>query len=303
MTSKKQGHEKAMNAKGLIIITAIVLIALVALVSSAPLALAADAELTIEPSVNITPGTPIHINGTGFNSSEPVTITASVTCYKPVSDGRCECTMQDFDLPANVSLKLSVRRVTDNVSIYIKKGFWWKISPGLTSFFTFDYNPTTSTSNVSSGKILPSLAGTYSIDVIGDAVPGEKNCTMVTSAKLEVEADADGNFSLIFDTHGIPLCEFTLNATGDASGKSDEAPMNLFQLGDPSMDGQINAYDCVCIARYWALVDGYDNNTIAPSAAAGIAYPCNTVTMEDARYLAQYLIQLQSSIPHSDCIP
>jgi hypothetical protein len=294
MKSKKKGRGTSMKVKEMII-TAIVL---VAFVSSAPLALAA--ELTIKPSVNVVPGTPITINGTGFNSSETVTISATVTCYKPVSDGRCECTMHDFDLPANISLKLSVRRVTDNVSIYIKKGFWWKISPGLTSFFTFEYtgNPVY-TSNVGSGKILPALAGTYSIDVIGDAVPGEENCTMVTSAELEVDADAAGNFSLTFDTHGIPLCNFTLNAT-DESGNSAEATMNLFQLGDPSMDGQINAYDCCCIARYWAGITGYDDNTIAPSAAAGLAPDCDLVTLEDARCLAEHLIGMYG-IPCDGC--
>ena len=298
MAAKKREHGTPMNAKKRMIIFVLIV---AVFVSAAPLALAA--EITIEPSVNVTPGIPINITGTGFNSSETVTINATVTCYKPVADGRCECTMKDFYLPANLTIKLSVRKVTDNVSIYIKYGFWWEISPGLTSFFQFDYEPGTETSHVTSKKIPKSLEDTYSIDVIGNAVSGEKNCTMVTTGLLDVVADPDGNFSLTFDTQGIPLCEFTINATGKASGESDEAKMNLLLLGDASMDGIINAYDCVCIARYWGTITGYDDNTVAASAAAGIAPPCDKVDLNDARYLARYLILLESKFPHTTCGP
>lgn len=295
MKSKKKGHKKAMKAKEMIA-TAIVL---VAFVSSAPLALAA-AELTIEPWDDITPGTPVTITGTGFGSNETVIIRTTVTCWKPVSDGYCECTMSEFEIPANTSFELSVWKVEDNVTLYIKKLKWWEINPGLTSFFTFQYTGDPYfISNVSSGKILPAFAGIYSIDVIGDAADGEENCTMRTSAELDVLADANGNFSLDVNTQGIPICNFTINATGRTSGNSDEAPLNLFVLGDPSKDGQVSAYDCVCIARYWGCIGGYDNNTVCCSAAAGIAAPCDTVTLEDARHLARYLIGLETSM--SDC--
>jgi hypothetical protein len=298
MTSKKQGHGKAMIAKEMIV-TAIVLIALVAFVSSAPLALAA--ELTIEPWDDITPGTPVTITGTGFDSNETVTIRTAVTCWKPVSDGYCECTMSEFEIPANTSFKLSVWKVEDNVTLYIKKLIWVEINPGLTSFFTFEYDPATYTSNVShSGKILPLFAGIYSIDVIGDAKDDEENCTMSTTAELEVPADADGNFSLDVNTQGIPICNFTINATGQTSKESDEKPLNLFVLGDPSKDGQVSAYDCVAIARYWAGITGYDNSTICYSAAAGLAPDCNLVTLDDARCLAEHLIGMHG-IPCSGC--
>ena len=297
MTSEKQGHEKTMKAKEMII-TAIVL---VALVSSAPLALAA-AELTIEPWDDITPGVLVNITGTGFNSDENVTIRTTVTCWKPVSDGYCECTMSEFEIPANTSFKLSVWKVDDNVTLYIKKLKWWEINPGLTSFFSFTYTKDPHfTSNVSSGKILPLFAGIYSIDVIGDAKDGEENCTMRTTAELDVRADADGNFSLEVNTQGIPICNFTINATGKTSKESDEKPLNLFVPGDPSKDGQVSAYDCVAIARYWAGISGYDNSTLCYSAAAGITQPCNAVTLVDAQYLARYLIGLEDNMPDTIC--
>lgn len=296
MTSKKRGHKKAMNAKGGII-TAIVL---VAFMSSAPLALAA--ELTIEPN-DITPGPNVFvtINGTGFEPDGSVTVRTIVTCYKPVSDGKCQCTMNDFEIPANTSFKLSVRKVEDNVTMYIKWLKWWEVNPDTTSFFTFIYTGDPSfTSNVSSGKIPPFLAGTYSIDVVGDAVGNEENCTMTTSAELEVDTDANGNFTLDINTQGIPICNFTITATDGVNSSSDY--LNLFILGDASKDGQRNAYDCVAIARYWGGVPGYDNNTIAPGAAAGLAPDCTLVTLEDARCLAEHLIGMHG-IPCAGCIP
>jgi hypothetical protein len=296
MISKGQGRGTAVHVKGIIISALLILFVLIC---TAPLTLAA--ELTIEPWDNITPGTPITINGTGFMPNEYVTIRTTVTCWKPVSDGYCECTMREFEIPANTSFKLSVWKVEDNVTLYIKKLIWVEISPDLTSFFRFDYDAFTKTSNVTSGKILPVFAGIYSIDVIGKAVGGEKNCTMRTSAELDVRADAGGNFTLNVNTQGIPICDFIINATGKTSGSSDEAPLNLFSVGDASKDGQLNAYDCVAIARYWAGVAGYDNATICFSAAAPIAPPCDEVTLGDAQYLAKYLIGLVEVFPHPSC--
>lgn len=286
--------EKGAGMKQMII-TAIIL---VAFVGTTPLALAAT--LTIEPD-GIIPGIPVNVTGTGFDSGEKVTVITTVTCWKPVVDDKCECTMQEFEIPENATFKLTVREVEDNVTLYLKRlGIWWTVNPDTTSFFLFEYNP--NTSNVTCGKIPALFAGIYSIDVIGDAVDGAKNCTMITTAKLEVTADGDGNFTMEgVNTQGIPICNFTINATGQDSGASAEAPLNISLLGDASKDGQINAYDCCCIARYWAGISGYDNSTIAYSAADGLAPPCDQVTLDDARCLARYLVGLESSIPCSGC--
>lgn len=203
--------------------------------------------------------------------------------------------MQNFEIPGGTRFKLSVRKVEDNVTLYIKKVIWWTIDPGTTSFFQFEYTPATNTSNVTSGKVPAALAGIYSIDVIGDAVAGEVNCTMITTVELEVKADANGNFSMEdVNTQGVPICNFTIKATDKISGESAEAPLNLFLEGDASKDGQANAYDCCCIARYWAEIPGYDNSTVCFSAAD--INDDGIVDLNDARHLARYLIGLEGSI-------
>ena len=288
---KGRGSGTVMRMKQ-IAIALIILVAFVAPASTTP-------ALTVEPP-DATVGNPVTITGTGFNASENVTLKTIVTCWKPVVGGKCECCLKDIEIRKGVRFTLSVQKVTDNVTIYIKKGILptWTITPGFPGF-TFSYTPHTST--VSSVKV--PIGGKYRIDILGDAVAGEENCTMTTTTVMELTANASGNFTLVdIDTTGIPICNFTINATGETSG-SAEAQLNLSLLGDPSKDGQRNAYDCACIARYWAGISGYDNSTICYNAAAGLAPPCDQVTLEDARYLAEWLIGLQDSIPHDDCSP
>jgi hypothetical protein len=251
---------------------------------------AAPAEIKIEPSANITSGDLVYINGTGFSPGGTVKLNATVTCYKPVVESECQCTMENFYLPPDVRFKLQVREVTGNVTLYIKKGFWWEITPGLTSFFQFVYVPNTST--VTSGAVPDWLQGIYSIDVMGDAVPNETNCTMITSAFLEVPVDGNGNFSYLYNTNGIPICNVTIIGD-DGTGNSASAPLYIFLKGDASKDGQINSYDCVCIARYVAGIPGYDENTLSLSAAdvTDLTDPPD-VNINDAKYLAEFLVGL-----------
>jgi len=269
------------------VLLALVLVA--ALISTMPLTSAVPL-LEITPE-NATIGEDITVTGSGFGANAEVNISTTVTCYKPVVEGKCECTMTDFELPVETDFKLSVRRVTDNVSIHVKVLLLWlTIDPGNPLGFIFSYNGSTQTSYVSRNNVPP---GEYSIDVIGDAVPPDKQCTMITSASMMVQADGAGNFSESLSTRGIPLCNFIINASSTAG--SDETPLHLFRLGDVSMDGQVNAYDCCCIARYLAHFDGYDNNTICYSAAD---VNCDsTVEWWDAKVLAESLIGLRSPIP------
>ena len=275
----------------------VTLMALCCIVGSvAPVLGASLTALNADGNNNITPGDLIDITGTGYDNNSKVTVSSTVNCWKPIVDGKCQCTMEDFVIPANTSFDLSVRRVLDNVTLVIKWGIWWTVKPGTTSFFLFDYNPSTSTSKVSSKKIPPALAGTYSIDVLGRAVPNETNCTMITTAKIDVYTDATGNFSLEnVNTQGIPICNFTISATDGTNSAS--TPLNVFQLGDASKDGQVNAYDCAAIARYWAGIPGYDDSSISKEAAEGLAGNCSKVELEDARCLARYLIGWEDSIP------
>ena len=200
--------------------------------------------------------------------------------------GKCECTMNEFEIPETTDFKLSVREVTDNVTIYVKVLFTWlTITPANLFGFNFDYDPATNTSNVSRNSV---PKGTYSIDVIGNAV-GEGNCTMITSAVMRIQANETGGFTRVIKTEGIPICNFTINAS--SSNGSAEVPLNLFLEGDASKDGRRNAYDCSCIARYWAGISGYDNGTICFDAAD--VDELNGVELLDAQLLAECLIGLR----------
>lgn len=266
-------------------------IAIVALILVAFVAPSSAATLTVTPS-SATVGDEITIEGTGFNATDMVTLKTTATCWKPVVGGKCECCMESFIIPENedVSFLLSVREVEDNVTIYVKKFIWWTIHPDNPLGFHFTYNATTHTSNVSRAGV---PAGTYTIDVIGNAVSGSVNCTMTTTVKKKLPVNSTGGFNETFDTQGIPICNLTINAT-DESGNSTENTLGLFLEGDASKDGQVNVYDCVCIARYAIKIPGYDDTTVCKNAAD--IDDDGDVDLEDARLLARYLIGLETSI-------
>lgn len=291
MKKKGRGRRRgtAMRMKQIVIV-ALILVAFVAPASAA--------ELTVDPP-SATVGDEVTIEGTGFTANETVTLKTTATCGKPAISGICECCINNFKIPdENVSFWLSVSPVKNNVTIHVKKYLiWWTIDHDMLGFH-FTYNPATSTSTVSRMKPIP--AGTYTIDVMGDAVDGAENCSMTTTVEKELKVEADGNFSETFDTTGIPISNLTINAT-DESGVSDEATLGLFLLGDASKSGQVNVYDCVCIARYALDLSGYDDTTVCWKAA-DVAPPrgnSNNVTLADARCLARYLVGLESSIPCS----
>jgi hypothetical protein len=260
-----------------------------ALICTASLALAVPT-ITVTSS-NLTVGDRVTLNGTGFGPNENITLTTTVTCWKPVVDGQCECDMEDFEILPGVRFDLTVREVKGHVLIYIKKGFFWlPIGPGSPGF-TFAYNAATNTSNVSSVKI--PTGGTYSIDVIGDAVDDAENCTMTTTATMVIQADGSGAFTQVFDTTGIPICCMRVTATGETSGPCT-VDLQLCLKGDASKDGQVNAYDCCCIARYCCEIPGYDECTVCCTSAdvdGNLG-----VTSNDARYLARYLVGLEDEL-------
>ena len=285
MAEKKKGIVKADLTRACIHTALIAFF----IICTASLALANGPSITVTPS-NFTPGDLVTLNGTGFEANENITLTTTVTCWKPVVDGQCECDMEDFEILPGVRFDLSVREVKDHVSVYIKKGIWLPIGPG-TPGFTFVYNAATKTSNVSSVKI--PTGGRYSIDVIGDAVDGAKNCTMTTTATMVIQADGSGAFSQVFDTTGIPICCMRVTATGETSDPCT-VDLQLCLKGDASKDGHVNAYDCCCIARYCCEIPGYDNCTICCTSAD--VDGTSGVTGDDARYLARYLVGLEDEL-------
>lgn len=279
--------KKGAGMKQMVIAT-IILVAFVAPVSAAT--------LTVTPDT-ATSGTFVTIEGTGFNNNEIVILKSTVICYKPVVDEKCECSLMKFNISnENTSFSLSVREVEDNVTIYVKRFIWWTIDHDMLGFH-FTYDPATNTSNVTRG--MPTPVGIYEIDVIGNAVEGsEPSCTMITTVSLKLTANSTGGFKEVIDTHGIPTgCAngiYIINATGQTSGASAGATLKILLEGDASKDGQVNAYDCVCIARYWAGISGYDDTTVCKDAAD--IDDDGDVDLDDARHLARYLIGLEASI-------
>ena len=295
---KKAWEKKGMKKKGRGTAMRMKQIAIVALIMVAFVAPASAATLTVTPS-SATVGDEITVEGTGFNATDTVTLKTTATCGKPAISGICECCMNNFEIPnENVSFWLSVSPVKDNVTLHVKKYLiWWTIDHNMLGF-QFTYDSATKTSDVSRMKPIP--VGTYTIDVIGDAVDGAENCSMTTTVEKVLKANSTGGFKEVIDTTGIPICNLTINAT-DQSGNSDEAEVGLFLLGDASKSGQVNVYDCVCIARYALDLSGYDDTTVCWKAA-DVAPPRgnpDNVTLADARCLARYLVGLEPSIPCS----
>ncbi len=278
--------------------TAIVALILVAFIA-AP---ASAATLTVTPD-STTSGALVTIEGTGFGADEEVTLTSTVTGFKiPVSpgDGKYAYSLVDFNISQeNTSFSLSVREVEDDMEIKVKRFWWtpyWTIDEDELGF-TFTRDDATNTSAVTRG--MPTPTGVYCVvTVTGTAVAGNsptgyvQNVTLNATITKKVKTNATGGFKEVIDTHGVPAGTYIINATNGTV--SAEATLTLSLCGDANKDGDVGAYDCVCIARYEAGIPGYDAETLNLNAANvnGI----DGVTIEDARYLARYLVGLETEL-------
>jgi len=289
IVTKEKGNRTEMRLKQMII-AAIIMLFVVAPASAAT--------LTVTPD-STTSGALVTIEGTGFGANEEVNIISTVTGFKiPVSgtDGRYAYSLVDFNISQeNMSFLLSVREVEDDMILKVKR-FWW------TPYWTIDENAftrddTTNTSTVTRG--MPTPTGVYCvITVTGTAVAAPtatgyvQNVTLNATITKKVRTNATGGFKEVIDTHGIPAGTYTINATN--STVYAEATLTLSLCGDANKDGDVGAYDCVCIARYVVGIPGYDADTLNLNAANvnGI----DGVTIEDARYLAMYLVGLETEL-------
>ena len=275
--------------------------AIAALIMLFVIAPVSAATLTVTPD-STTSGALVTIEGTGFGATEEVTITTTVTGFKiPVSgtDGRYAYSLVEFNISQeNTSFSLGVREVEDDMILKVKRFGWtpyWTIDENELGFI-FTRDGATNTSTVTRG--MPTPTGVYCvITVTGTAVAGPpptgyvQNVTLNATITKKVTTDATGGFTDVIDTHGVPAGTYTINATNSTSA---DGTLTLSLCGDANKDGDVGAYDCVCIARYAAAIPGYGADTLNLNAANvnGIG----GVTIDDARYLARYLVGLETEL-------
>jgi len=190
--------------------------------------------------------------------------------------------------------------VEDDMILKVKRFWWtpyWTIDENGELGFTFIRDNITNTSIVTRG--MPTPTGVYCVvTVTGTAVAAPtvtgyvQNVTLNATIIKKVMTNDTGGFKEVIDTHGIPAGRYTINATNSTVYAG--ATLTLSLCGDANKDGDVGAYDCVCIARYVAEIPGYDADTLNLNAANvnGI----DGVTIEDARYLARYLVGLETKL-------
>lgn len=260
------------------------------------------ATLTVTPN-STTSGALVTLEGTGFGANKEVTITSTVTGFKiPVSgtDGKYAYSLVDFNISQeNTSFSLGVREVQNDMVIKVKRFWWtpyWTIDHNMIGF-VFTRNDSTNTSTVTRG--MPTPTGVYCVvTVTGTAIAAPtvtgyvENVTLNATITKKTWTNSTGGFKEVIDTHGIPAGTYTINATNSAV--SAEGTLTLSLCGDANRDGDVGAYDCVCIARYVAEIPGYDAETLNLNAADvdGVG----GVTINDARYLARYLVGLETEL-------
>ena len=263
---------------------------------------ASAATLTVTPD-STTSGALVTIEGTGFGANEEVTITSTVTGFKiPVSgtDGKYAYSLVEFNISQeNTSFSLGVREVENDMILKVKRFGWtpyWTIDENELGF-TFTHDGATNTSTVTRG--MPTPTGVYCvITVTGTAVAGHpptgyvQNVTLNATITKKVTTNPTGGFKEVIDTHGIPAGTYTINATNSTVYATDTLTLSL--CGDANKDGDVGAYDCVCIARYKAEIPGYDANTLNLNAAD--VDGSEEVDINDARYLARYLVGLETEL-------
>ena len=289
----KKGSRTARKMEQMVI-TALIMFFVIAPVSAAT--------LTVTPD-STTSGALVTIEGTGFGANEEVTITSTVTGFKiPVSgtDGKYAYSLINFNISQeNTSFSLSVREVQNDMVIKVKRFWWtpyWTIDENELGF-TFTRNDATNTSTVTRGMPMPT--GVYCVvTVTGTAVAGHpptgyvQNVTLNATITKKTWTNNTGWFKGVIDTHGIPAGTYTITATNSTVHAEDTLTLSL--CGDGNKDGDVGAYDCVCIARYVAEIPGYDAETLNLNAAN--VNGTGGVTIDDARYLARYLVGLETEL-------
>jgi len=293
MAMKKRGSGTAIKMKGMIIAALIMLFVI------AP---ASAATLTVTPD-STTSGALVTLEGTGFGANEEVTITSTVTGFKiPVSgtDGKYAYSLVDFNISQeNTSFSLSVREVEGDMILKVKRFGWtpyWTIDENELGF-KFTREGATNTSTVTRG--MPTPTGVYCvITVTGTAVAAPtvtgyvQNVTLNATITKKVTTNPTGGFTEVIDTHGVPAGTYTINATNSTVYAEDTLTLSL--CGDANKDGDVGAYDCVCIARYVAAIPGYGADTLNLNAAD--VDGSEEVDINDARYLARYLVGLETEL-------
>ncbi|MFZ2070550.1 MAG: hypothetical protein WAV32_02885 [Halobacteriota archaeon] len=160
----------------------------------------------------------VTIEGTGFGANESVTLSSCISDIAiNVSNGKYNYSLRDFNVSdSNTGLSVSVREVEDNMTITLRtSSFSHRINNDSTVKLglEFEYNETTRTAEVTSGKSTP--AGVYEIiEVSGVAYSNDTAVNMTITVTNNVTTDANGSFKMVINTHGMPEGEHEITADG-----------------------------------------------------------------------------------------
>lgn len=265
------------------------------------LALTTDAyaaTLTINPD-STTSGNLVTVEGDGFSAGH-VDLICEVNDFRiPVNpvNGKYAYSLVKFNISnANTEFRINASPVEDNMVIKVKRFWWtpyWTID-GNKHGFVFAYDGATKTAEVTRG--MPTPEGVYNVlTVTGTTAsgggPGGFAESVSMNMRLRLRVTAASGFTTVIDTHGIPAGVYTVTAI-DEDMNSATATLMISLNGDVNKDGSVNAYDCVCIARYVLGIPGYDGTTLNLDAANVDGE--DGITIDDARYLARYLVGLET---------
>ena len=161
--------------------------------------------LSLSSAFEVMPGNPNPgdmITLTGSSSpNETVSLRSSFSMNLPVSAGQYDYVTKVTIPQTPNRITISARNVKDfnagvKIGIWITKGF--SASGGTVSLSQSD---------------VP--AGSYTLKMFGEALPGSTAVAVSVEAETEVKADSQGRYLLDIDTSGIPAGEYRIEAAGE----------------------------------------------------------------------------------------
>ena len=167
--------------------------------------------LEVWPS-NPNPGDMINITGSA-SPHQTVSLRSSFSMNLPVAGGQYEYETK-LRVPQTPNrFKITAKKVKD-FNAGIKLGIW----------ITKSFSASSGTVSLSQANV---PAGSYSLKMFGEALPGSAVIPVWVEAETEVKADSEGRYSLDIDTLGIPAGEYRIEAVGQAKtiqiGKASSA--------------------------------------------------------------------------------
>jgi hypothetical protein len=140
------------------------------------------------------------VTGTAPPGSQ-VDLQSSFQMDLPVSGGR-------YEYETSVEIPRQPNRFTVSASNIKDLGVGVKMVIWLTkSFAAPEGTATLSQSNIPPGR--------YSVKLFGESLPGAAGVPVKVSADTTVQADSNGQYSLVLDTSGVPAGDYTITGGGE----------------------------------------------------------------------------------------